>query len=218
MVEVKTTESLQRSTIECSSFQRITDTMRALLHLPPPQPHGFAPDRLDTRVDTIIETDSSGIGPIYISTAPERLLSYAVRYEDQQTALMLITGRSISEAMSRGDIAQGLESVHRATLLHGPIIDHSMISFSTPTLHSTIEHSALNHIERTHMHRLIMEQTPWDGTSLPHLNVRKLVFTGWSPYPEVAPTCIFESKAGGIFWLTVCWGKSFAEQYMYKLV
>ena len=218
MVEVKTIEGLQRSTIECSSLQRITDTVRALLHLSPPQPHGFIPDRLATRVDTIIEAETSGIGPIFISTAPERLLSYAVRYDDQQTALMLITGRSISEAMRRGDIARGLESVHRATLLHGPIIGHSMISFSTPTLHSTIEQSALNHSERTQMHRLIMEQTPWDGTSLPHLHVRKLVFTGWSPYPEVAPTCIFESHAGGTFWLTISWGKRVADQYMYKLV
>lgn len=192
--------------------------MRALLHLPPPQPHGFEPHKLDTRVDTIIDIDGSGIGPIYVSTAPERLLSYAVRYDDRQTALMLITGRSISDAMMKGEIARGLQEIHRATLHHGPITHHSMMAFSTPALISNMEQSAVQYIERVAIHRMIMEQTPWDESPLPALETRKLVFTGWSPHPEVAPTCIFESKAGGMFWLTVSWGKSFAQQYMYRLL
>jgi hypothetical protein len=137
----------------------MTDSVRALLGLRPPQPSGFTPMQNATHVETIIETEDSGIGPIRLSTASARLMAYAVRYEDNQLGLMLVSGRSIAEALFRGDIADGLETISRATLHHGPIMSHAMVSLMTPARILNFENTAIEHLERTRLHELIMSQT-----------------------------------------------------------
>ena len=218
MVEVTTQTHLRRSTIDCSSVQRVADSMKAFLGLKPPRPEGFTPGRDMTHVETIIESNGSGIGPIHLSSSCARLVSYAARYEDNQLGLLIVSGRCIAEALYHGEIQRALEEVTRATLFHGPIKAHTMVSFLTPLTMLDIEHTAVEHLERTQMHELIMRQTTLDGGRLPNLNLAKIVFRGWSTAPQAAPTCVLDGMSGLPLWLKVCWGSEIEQQHTFKLV
>jgi len=63
-----------RTVIRCPHIRRITDTVRDILHLKAPQPLGFIPRGKNTFVETIVDSEGDGIGPLSLSSAMNRSL------------------------------------------------------------------------------------------------------------------------------------------------
>lgn len=207
-----------RTVIRCPHIRRITDTVRDIFHLKAPQPLGFIPGGANTFVETIIDSAGDGIGPLSLSSAMNRLFCYAARYEDGRLGTMLITGDSFARAFISGAIEEGLTSLNRATLLHGSIVQHSLVVVKTPQTCSDETSNFYLTLEKTRLHEDIVRQKPENLSELPPLEVYSVALSKWSSCPTIAPTCTFETRMNHSFWLTVTWGKSYDSMRYFRLL
>ena len=211
-------EQQARTVIRCPHIRRITDTVRDILHLKAPQPLGFAPTGKHTFVETIVDAEGDGIGPLSVSSALNRLFCYAVRYDDGKFGTMLITGDSFARAFTSGAIHDGLSSLNRATLLHGSIVQHSLVVVKTPPTCSDETSAFYLTLEKTRLHEDILRQEPANLSELPPLGLYSVALANWSSCPTIAPTCAFETRMNSSFWLTITWGKSYDSMRYFRLL
>lgn len=208
----------QSMIVQRPTMDAVVDTFRELLHLPPRHPQGFLAQGGDTFVETIIDHEGEGIGPINVSTDTPRFFTYAAKYEDNTTALMTIIGKSVSTTFRNGSTPRALQSIFRATLQHGPIVNHCLLNVVTPAvMHDTVEgYSVLQ--ARTYLHQLIFDASKFEEVPVPQLTVSKVILRGWPEHGAQLPTCTFQTLMGDSLWMRLAWGKSFHESELFRLV
>ena len=193
-------------TISRPALSAVVDPLRDLLHLPPRPPVGFSPEWRDTVVETIIDKNGSGIGPISVSTSCEHLFCYTVRYEDRNVGIMMIAGGSVLSALAHHSVQDSLSTLHRESLYHGPIVFHSLTTVETPRSSSGFFSSWLLHQGRVRLHEAIVTCDEESLAPPPPLTLIRLKLRGWLPRESSVPTCIFDGGVGP-FMLHVAWEK-----------
>lgn len=206
MTRFSTSHAGNDLTIYRPALSAVVDPLRDLLKMPSRSPVGFSPAQRDTLVETIIDTDGCGIGPISVSTACEHLYCYTVRYEHGNIGTMMIAGRSVQSAIAQRSVHDALTTLHRQTLYHGPIVFHSLTTVETPRSSSGLFSSWLLHHGRVRLHETIVTCDEESLAPPPPLALIRLKLRGWLPRESSVPTCIFDGGAGP-FMLHVAWGK-----------
>ena len=194
-------------TIYRPALSAVVDPLRELLKLPPRSPVGFAPKQQDTIVETIIDSDGSGIGPISVSTSCAQLFCYTARYDQRNVGMMLVAGNSIHAAFASDPVREALQSIHRQTLYHGPIIFHSLTTVETPKANSGLFSSWILHQRHTKLHESIVRCADESIVPPPPLALIRLKLRGWIPNESNVPTCIFDGGTGPLM-MHVAWGKA----------
>lgn len=197
-------------TISRPLLSAVSAPFRELLRLPPSSPSGFTPTRKDTFVETIIDSDNTGIGPISVSTACNHLFCYAVRFEQRNLGIMLITGNAVQQALSNGSVDHGLATLHRQTLHHGPIVFHSLLTVVTPRSSRGVFPAVVLHAGQIQLHQAILRSKDCTLGELPPLAQVRLQLKGWLGYERSVPTCIFDGT-GLPLMLHVAWGKDSSD-------
>ena len=196
----------------------VVDTFRGLLHLPPRHQQGFTPRGEHTLVETIIDHDQSGIGPITISTDARRLFAYAVRYEDGTCALMTLVGHSVCDTFKDRSTPSALRSILYATYAHGTIVRHTLLNVVTPAvLDDSLERYAVLNA-RTHLHQLIFDASEFESIAIPALSLSKVILRGWPKHGTQLPSCTFQTMMGDTLWMRLAWGKSYQDSSLFRLV
>ena len=210
MSPVSTSPDSNSKTILRPALSAVVDPLRDFLKLPPRSPVGFIPHKKDTIVETIIDTDGSGIGPISISTSCNQLYCYTTRYEDRHCGIMLVTGYSVYSALANDSVQEGLRTLHRQTLYHGPIVFHSLTTITTPKSAASLFLSWMLHQGHTRLHETILQNQDESLAPPPPLALIRLKLRGWLAHESSVPTCIFDGGTG-IFMLHVAWGKESSD-------
>jgi hypothetical protein len=213
VIQARESFVVQRPTLDA-----VVDTFRDLLHLPPRHKQGFIAHGDRTFVETIIDHEQSGIGPISVSTDTPRFFAYTVRYEDNTLGLMTITGRSVSSTFRDGSTPRALHSIFQATEQHGPITRHSLFNIVTPAImHDSVEGFAVLQA-RTHLHQLIFDASKFESISIPPLSLSKIILRGWPEHGSQLPSCIFHTVGRGDLWARLAWGPAYQDAEMFRLV
>ena len=199
-----------KRTISRPTLSAVVDPLRELFKLPPRPPVGFTPSKTDTFVETIIDTDGTGIGPLSVSTSCTHLFCYSVRYEHRNIGIMLIAGNCINAALAKGSVQEAISSLHHQTLVYGPIIFHSLTTVETPKSASGLLSSWVLHQGQTLLHEAIVRSEDTSIGAPPPLALIRLKLRGWLPNENSVPTCIFDGGTGPLM-LHVAWGKATSD-------
>lgn len=196
----------------------VVDAFRDLLHLPPRHQQGFIARGEYTLVETIIDDDQVGIGPITVSTDARRFFAYAVRYQDDACGLLTIVGHSVSDTFKNGATPRALQPIFQATEQHGPIVRHTLLNVVTPVaLHDSAQACAVLQA-RTYLHQLIFEASDFESIPVPTLSLSKVILRGWPQHGSHLPSCTFETLMGDALWMRLAWGPSYHDSELFRLV
>lgn len=204
--------------IQRPTLHAVVDTFRELFHLPPRHQQGFISHGERTLVETIIDEEGSGLGPITISTNNARLFVYAAKYDDECMALMTVVGHSVSATFRNGATPHAVGSVMRATNRHGPIVSHTLLNVVTPaTVNDSAEAFAVLQA-RTHLHQLIFDAGSFESASIPPLSLSKVILRGWPEHGSQLPSCTFQTMVGDQLWMRLAWGQTYQESDLFRLL
>ena len=194
-------------TIDRPTSSALIDPFRYILKLPPRAPEGFIAQKNSTLVETVIDAEGDGIGPISVSTACNHLFCYAVRYEHKNLGIMLIAGDCVQEALADGRIFEAIETLNNKSLFFGPIMFHSLTTVVTPQSARGFLASTVLHIGQTQLHSTIADIGSQTLSPPPPLTLLRVKLNGWLPFENSLPTCIFEGGTPNLM-MHVAWDKN----------
>lgn len=207
MHNLSATHDSTNRTIVRPTSSALLDPFRYALKLPPRSPCGFTPAKESTVVETVIDAEGDGIGPISISTACNHLFIYSVRYEHQNLGVMIVAGNCVQEAVADGRVRRGLEELHSKSLYLGPVMFHSLTTVVTPKSSRGLFASTVLHGGQTLLHENIALMGGDSTSPPPPLALLRLKLYGWLPFENSVPTCTIFGGAPALM-MRIAWGQT----------
>jgi hypothetical protein len=218
MHPVRVTPDITARTIERPILSALVDPFRAIIGLPPRPPPGFRPHIQDTTIDTIIDHEGDGIGPLALSTACNHLFCYAARYDDGAAALSVIAGDCALAPVADGRLQRDISLINNLTLYHGPIASHSLTTVVTPRSSHTMLASWVLHHSQTELLQTLVNTPDALGTENPApLMPIRVRLHGWLSFENCLPTCVIEGDRYTVT-MHVVWGKDRSHEEAVRLL